>query len=543
MRPIEAALQDALKVTGADQASLWMRSENVLCPIRILPKDVSIASLELPLSASTLPAAEPRIFGVDSDEEAMRRLGEVAQMLGVDASVALKVWERVGLKGMRTFGVASVVVGDEITGYLLVGGRRPSAFPPEHVRFLQALARQVGVGIETRQRLHTSKRRQAVLRVLQDSIAALALAPEPDDAMQRVVEGAGRVAGDRSAAVLLYDEAAHEFRATAAAGKLGEQLAAVAWKSQGPECPLFRAYTTTTPWVAPRHLDGYPFPFSVVVPLSAAGERFGLLLVADEEWRPAEQELVSSLVTLGQVAAAALYHARLRDALVLRERELRTLSDQLMEVHEGERRRHARSIHDVVVQGLAAMGLELGMASKALARGDARDAAVESVRATQEIIAETRHVVSRLRDELRPRVLDELGLEAALASFCESLAHQHDMQVVLHVADGIDIDPSTSTTVYRAAQEAVSNAIHHGSPSRVEVELTSENGMVTLAVRDDGCGFNIEASRDGEHRPGIGLLSMQERARALRGRLDIDTAPGEGTRVRFAVPASAGGRP
>ncbi|HEX8297862.1 MAG TPA: PAS domain S-box protein, partial [Rubricoccaceae bacterium] len=211
--------------------------------------------------------------------------------------------------------------------------------------------------------------------------------------------------------------------------------------------------------------------------------------------------------------------------------DLRALTAHVNEVREEESARISREVHDVLGQALTAIRLGVGWLGRRL-EGD--EEAARRVDDTREIIDETIRHVRQISADLRPGVLDDFGLVSAL----EWQAAQFETRtgVPCHFeARGAerDLPSDTATAVFRIAQEALTNVARHAHASAVEVVVETDEGHLRLLVRDDGIGFT--STTDGRHRS-LGLLGMQERARMLGGTLNVEGAPGTGTRVELVLP-------
>ncbi|HET7692094.1 MAG TPA: PAS domain S-box protein [Gemmatimonadota bacterium] len=205
---------------------------------------------------------------------------------------------------------------------------------------------------------------------------------------------------------------------------------------------------------------------------------------------------------------------------------------------EEERQRIARELHDDTAQRLAGLMLMLKAASRTEDAKE-REARIEQVR---EEIGAAADAVRRIARGLRPPILDEFGLPAALESLVRTLRHAHGLDIDLSMERPVGrLHPDSELAMYRIVQEALSNAIRHSGASRVAVALHEEDHVLRAEVRDDGRGFATERpfSDDGQ---GLGLVGMRERARNAGGTLEIDGAPGAGTRVRVTLPRK-GSRP
>lgn len=230
---------------------------------------------------------------------------------------------------------------------------------------------------------------------------------------------------------------------------------------------------------------------------------------------------------------------RIAAELEASQAQLRGLVAALDEVQEQERLRIARELHDELQQSLALIAMEVGAARTEMPAGGRGALALERIdRAARATIAATRRIVQ----DLRPAVLDELGLVAALAwqarEFTDLTGIDCEFEMAdLAVADEARLTTGLAASLYRIAQEALSNVRRHSGASRVALWLGSEpGGRVRLRIRDDGRG--IAAAGAGMARPAerFGLLGMRERVRATGGSLDITPSPGGGTTIDVVMP-------
>lgn len=209
------------------------------------------------------------------------------------------------------------------------------------------------------------------------------------------------------------------------------------------------------------------------------------------------------------------------------ERERRTSSSRALEAQEAERLRLARELHDEIGQRMTALLLEL----ESLAR-DAGPELTPAVEGARESARSTLEELRRVARRLRPEALDDLGLRSALTNLCDRVGAQVEVECVRRIeADLPVLTPDEELAIYRVAQEAITNAIRHAQPSRIEVRLGRENGGVALSVVDDGQWIGGEE--------GAGLTGMRERALMIGAELEAGPAGGErtrGTAVRLALP-------
>jgi len=224
----------------------------------------------------------------------------------------------------------------------------------------------------------------------------------------------------------------------------------------------------------------------------------------------------------------------LLDGLMADRVKLRTLTNQIIRTGDEERASIARELHDSTAQSLAALLLELSVLS-----------AENTEPGLEARIARIRTIVSDVLDEVRlvahtvhPRVLDDLGLSAALQLLARETQERSGITVTCSApASVLSIDAASASTLYRVAQEAVGNAIRHSRATRVSIGISQGSSGIELEVGDDGIGFNTnEVER---RRPGMGLFTMRERAALVGGRLTLQSLPGVGTRVVVVVPVTA----
>ncbi len=218
-------------------------------------------------------------------------------------------------------------------------------------------------------------------------------------------------------------------------------------------------------------------------------------------------------------------------ALRASEAELRDLALHLQSVREEERTRISREVHDVLGQALTALRMELAW----IERGLPADSPLHSrTAAMKQLIDATIQTVRRIASDLRPGVLDDLGLAAAL----EWQAQQFEARTGITCAftdrtQPLELDRDRSTAIFRIFQEILTNIARHAAATRVDIVLAATDGVLVLEVCDDGRGIR---QADLENRKSLGLLGMRERVVPWRGYVHLDGTPGEGTKVTVAVP-------
>jgi signal transduction histidine kinase len=221
----------------------------------------------------------------------------------------------------------------------------------------------------------------------------------------------------------------------------------------------------------------------------------------------------------------------LLDRLTEDRARVRRLAAQVISAQDEERARVARELHDSTAQILTAVMLQLGAA----ARESDSEPLTERIATLRELAAEALEEVRSLSHTMHPRILDDLGLAAALEWLGRQTCSQTSLDVRVCAAAGdVPIPAPLASVLYRVAQEALRNAVRHADARSVELRLRHETGVAVLEVADDGHGFDVRSAE--ERRPGMGLFSMRERVALVNGRLVVTSARGRGTRVVATVP-------
>jgi signal transduction histidine kinase len=213
------------------------------------------------------------------------------------------------------------------------------------------------------------------------------------------------------------------------------------------------------------------------------------------------------------------------------------MSRQILSAQEDERRRISRELHNVVAQAL--LGINARLATlKTEARMNAKGLA-RNISRTQKIISRSTEIVHKFARELRPAVLDDLGLLSALRSLMKSFTGRTGVRTHLTAfAEIQDLDAMRRTVLFRIAQEALANVGRHARASRAEVTFRMDGGFVLMEVTDDGVSFQVREVLSARKTKRLGLLGMRERAEMVGGSLEIESSPESGTRIVARIPIS-----
>ena len=267
-----------------------------------------------------------------------------------------------------------------------------------------------------------------------------------------------------------------------------------------------------------------PAENAVVLPLRIRGEEIGALRLVRP--RPLDREELARATLLADFASRAVENARLLAEAQVREAERARLTDQLITAEQEERRRLALFLHDGPVQSLAGISLMLDAAIASIGENRLE----EATRVTQSALDRHRDTIRSLRDlsfNIEPVVLRDQGFSPALQAFAQQVGLSNRIQVDLDVEAAEGLAENARVGLYQIIRDAVNQAIRRGPPTRVSIRVVEhEDGGVETVIADDGAGERRRASYD----------DIEERARTLSGRLDVEAGDDGGTAVRVVLP-------
>jgi PAS domain S-box-containing protein len=247
-------------------------------------------------------------------------------------------------------------------------------------------------------------------------------------------------------------------------------------------------------------------------------------LICDQAGKPVRMIGMAQDITDRKRAAKELEKANHR---------LRLLSRRLFEVQEKERRHLARELHDEIGQVLTAAKINLQAAMK-----EADGAKSKRINETAAILEKLLGQVRQISLDLRPSMLDDLGLVPALRSLLDQQGRRASVAVHLSAKNVPEnLDQEIQTTCFRIAQEAITNAVRHANATRINVDLGRENGNLRLQVRDNGRGFDADSAQ--AQAVGLGLIGIKERAHLVNAQAKIVSSPNKGTTVEVSLPLTA----
>ncbi|MCC6195854.1 MAG: PAS domain S-box protein [Burkholderiales bacterium] len=263
--------------------------------------------------------------------------------------------------------------------------------------------------------------------------------------------------------------------------------------------------------------DGEEFPIDAAIShLTEGARRFYTVILRDVSARVrALEDLRRSKEELSQLAAAA------------------------EATREHEKSRIARELHDELGQSLTMMRMDVAWCKANLPQGAPGFAA--RLERMEALLKATVGATRRIASDLRPLMLDDLGLVPALEWLVQTMGQRSGIECRLTIDDpGLTLPPAHSTAVFRIVQEALTNIVKHAKAAHADVDVRQRDGVLTIVVRDDGVGFVPEDPREPSS---FGLLGLRERTSLLRGTATLRSAPGTGTTLEVALPLLRAGPP
>jgi two-component system, NarL family, sensor histidine kinase UhpB len=309
---------------------------------------------------------------------------------------------------------------------------------------------------------------------------------------------------------------------------VGTWLTLVVAGSQSPENLIFLAIGFTLAGVVLSAIVNYIVLKAAFMPLQ--GLQKTAAAVRSGDWQARAKP---APFTDPQMDVLASTFNNMLDTLETRNSELRSVATQVIRAQEDERQRIARELHDETAQSLTAVLLRLKLLEKVNSAGEWKQGLGE----LREVLVGTMDEVRELSRSLRPPLLDDQGLLAAMESYISGLNARLHYRINFHhhgFESGKRLPDIIELVCYRVGQEALTNVVKHANPTMVEFSLNLHPTCLELRVKDDGKGFDPALLKT--NKGGLGLVGMQERTQLVSGDLKINSAPGLGTEVLLSIP-------
>ncbi len=458
-------------------------------------------------------------------------------------------------------------VGDVVMGILDVQSDQRDAFHADDVTALQTLADQVAIAIENAHLFEQTRHQYEAMRALHDISLDITSRLENEQVLAAILRQATHLLSAQGSALALCEAQADLIRLVAVHNVLPKYQGLVLRRG---ESAAGQAVATGKPVIINdyRHWAGRspafndsPYDAVISVPLRWEGGVFGALSVLDVgERRPFTEDDVRLLSLFADLATIALKNAELhtaamefsqqleqkveqrtkelaqaREELARKADDLRRLLTVTIRVQEEERTRLARDLHDGSNQLITGALYELQAAQESIA-GRRPEVALQKLEIAKGLLrsieAENRRIIS----DLRPPILDAQGLAPALKWHVNGFQRLYGIPCALRLSGSpVRLSPETEIAVYRIIQEALNNVAAHARAQRVQIAVEFQPARLQVLVEDNGVGFDYEHVL--VEAPGqMGLIGIRERAQSIGGRIEVQSVPGQGTRLMFEAP-------
>jgi PAS domain S-box-containing protein len=436
-----------------------------------------------------------------------------------------------------------LISGGQVIGLFSIDKAEPDFFTEEHRQLAEGLAGQAAVAIQNARLFKDSQSRLTKLNVINESSRRLQKLLSPDQLAHEILTIVEDMLDYTYGAILLVDDTGEflepfaisdqkrgtEFREADREFVRSKELrlgrGITGWVAQHGESVRLDDVRQDARYLAVRE----DVRAELCVPLENQDRVIGVLNVESNQIGAYTQDDQRLLETIAAQIAVAIQNSRLFDHLRRSRDRLSDLSKKLVETHETESRAIGRELHDQIGQMLTALKLTLEVAPQLPA-----ELAVKRYAYAQELVDDLLTRISRLTLDLRPPMLDDLGLVPALAWHVTRLQEQSGIDLAFNHrgVEGRRFDFEIETTAYRVIQESLTNAMRHARASRIRLEIRCEAEWMHIHVEDDGTGFD-PAPALAKNR---GLGGMRERIQLAGGEFHIESRVGEGAKVSIRLP-------
>jgi PAS domain S-box-containing protein len=446
-----------------------------------------------------------------------QRICDTKQSVVVPDTLRETEWQMVsGADHVRNWMGVPLVASGKVIGLYSVDKISPSFFQPEHARLAETLAARAASAIQNAKLFEQSQRYVAELeeRIAERKQAETALR-ESEERYRELFENARD-------AIYVHDLKGNYIRINHAAERLS---------GFSRDEIIGHNYSE---FVAPDHIQYVRDSFCSK--LARKGETTYEVDVIAKDGRRVPVEVSSRAIYENGVLVGVQGTARDITERKQAQEALQWFSRQLIEAQEDERRRISRELHDQIGQVLTAVKMGLHSVQQLCAASDARAYIKDNIEAVDEAL----RLVRDLSVDLRPPVLDDLGLATALRWYVDRFAKRTGSQVELLInlpEQRERFSRELETACFRITQEALTNIVRHANASEIVIQLARNENQLLLSIKDNGVGFDPSGLRKRTPRAAtLGLVSMQERAHAAGGTVEIHSRIARGTEVRFKLP-------
>lgn len=446
-------------------------------------------------------------------------------------------------RGFRFGVLAPALAGHSVAAYLIVSTSRARCQTLEGSRALATVCEAVGPIVRSHIVFAQSQRDAAILHSSQAVVHTISQSLDLNETYQEITTSAVTTVSGSSCLLLELNSETGDLVTVAASEPEASSLMGlrVRFRSGQNLATLLKSRRSilVDDLIAGAGVDSEAMRLlslrsALIVPVISHGELIGSLVLysVGRRTRYSEQDMARA-GEVAEQAAIAIHNARLYRDLVRSRESIQSLAQRICEIRQDERQTFASVVHDDIIQSVVGARYLL----ESFRRRDPKDAAElldEAVAVLQQTVVDARRIVW----ELRPPVLDELGLEASLAALDQHLGNAlGTTRAHIDVGHAPSLSRETATAVYKVAREAALNASRHARAGHIWISLVETQvghaRAAQLSVRDDGVGFDVSTLKKEAH---FGCSMMEEQATVIGARLSLESAPGAGTTVALIVP-------
>ncbi len=499
------------------------------CPYReyCLPLQPDTQAPETAISGEVLFAESPGRF---VDEFLPKNLQPAAQKLA-------------SFLGEERYIVAPLKVGSEVYGLLVVGG---ASLAEEDAAAMSAFANQAAIALHNTLLFEAEREQRSLAEALRDTAETLTSTLEVDEVLDRVLDNARRVLPHDTADILMLGDA-DEVTFARSRGYVERglsqwvedrrmrisdfpSLSQAADSKRAVVIPDTAAYAGWVDIPETAWMRSY-----ICAPIRLQDGLAGFLTLSSTTPGTYHPQHAAQLQAFADQAAIAIENARLFESERIAQEQLRALASHLEAAREEERAHIAREIHDEFGQALTALKLDLAWLARHLPADKDQLAKIDGM---SDLIDDTVQTVRRIATELRPGILDDLGLPAAIEWQAEEFARRTGIACQVWLShEELDLERALATALFRILQEALTNVARHAGATQVTITLEQRAGEVggelVLAIYDNGRGITESQANNSIS---LGILGMRERARTWGGTMSLHGPAGQGTQLVVRIP-------
>lgn len=452
----------------------------------------------------------------------------------------------VGEEGILSYIGMTIKSSGQTWGTLSLFSRN-RIFTEDDLDILGFVGKEIGFAIDAMRTVENARQRVEDLTIINEVSQSITKSLHLEQLLSSVANSLTKMIGASNCYIFSVDDKRNVLYGVAASDQRGEAVRKVEIKTNEntlvsltarEQHPFVIENAPQDPRISKRWVDVFKSRSLLSVPLIMKERVIGVVLLDETRYfRQFTKEEIQKVVALANQVSIAIENATLYQAVTKHMERLQTLSSAIVNIQEEERRRIAQELHDEAGQALTGVKMNLEWVEKEL---DVSQKAVkERIQEVKTQVGKTLEELRRLSYDLRPAILDELGLVPTLRWYIEEYSKRTKTAVHLQAAGAQKrFSAKVEILFYRIIQEALTNVAKHAQAESVIISLEKKDVHVHLYITDDGKGFEVKRyfSSPPMIRRGLGILGMKERVELAGGTFFIDSDPGQGTRISIKVP-------